>query len=63
MDFRKVRVYGGDGGDGVLSFLHLPHNEFAGPDGGNGGHGGHVIFQGSDKFVYYMIQVQKRRKF
>ena len=47
VDFRRVRVYGGDGGDGTLSFLHLAFNEFAGPDGGNGGNGGHVIFQGT----------------
>ena len=30
----------------MLSFLSLPHREWAGPDGGDGGHGGHVIFQG-----------------
>lgn len=41
----QVRVIGGKGGDGCISFLHLWSNEFAGPDGGDGGNGGHVIFR------------------
>ena len=46
VDFKKVRVKGGRGGNGCLSFLSAFRVEFAGPDGGNGGNGGHVIFQG-----------------
>lgn len=42
---KRVRVVGGKGGDGTISFLHLWSNEFAGPDGGDGGNGGHVIFE------------------
>lgn len=45
VDTKHLRVVGGNGGDGCISFLHLWSNEFAGPDGGDGGHGGHVIFQ------------------
>lgn len=45
VDFKKIRVIGGRGGNGCLSFLSEAHHEFAGPDGGNGGNGGHVIFQ------------------
>ncbi|XP_044009974.1 mitochondrial ribosome-associated GTPase 2-like [Aphidius gifuensis] len=40
-----VRVCGGKGGDGMISFLQLFINDKAGPDGGDGGHGGHVIFE------------------
>lgn len=40
-----MRVFGGRGGDGCISFLQLWANENAGPDGGDGGNGGHVIFQ------------------
>lgn len=47
VDFTRVRVIGGHGGDGCLSFLRLPFNEWAGPDGGDGGNGGHVIFEAS----------------
>ncbi|XP_014616201.1 PREDICTED: mitochondrial ribosome-associated GTPase 2 isoform X2 [Polistes canadensis] len=45
VDIKQVRVIGGRGGDGTISFLQLWKNDRAGPDGGDGGHGGHVIFQ------------------
>jgi len=47
VDFVKVLVAGGQGGNGMLSFSSLPKQEWAGPDGGNGGHGAHVIFKAS----------------
>lgn len=47
VDFKEVHVIGGKGGDGCLSFLQLPQNEWAGPDGGDGGNGGHVILEAS----------------
>lgn len=47
IDLKQVRVIGGTGGDGEISFLQLWSNENAGPDGGDGGHGGHVIFETS----------------
>ena len=34
-----TRVKGGKGGDGLVSFMHLKGNEWAGPDGGDGGIG------------------------
>ena len=43
VDFKKVQVFGGNGGKGCISFNSEPRNEFGGPDGGNGGNGGHVI--------------------
>ena len=45
VDYRKVRVAGGDGGDGCISFLSAYLNEWAGPDGADGGNGGHVVFK------------------
>lgn len=45
VDFRRLRIVGGTGGNGCRSFLSLFGNEWAGPDGGDGGHGGHIIFQ------------------
>ncbi len=41
-----MKIKAGNGGDGLVSFMRLKCNEFAGPDGGDGGHGGHVIFKG-----------------
>ncbi|XP_065370963.1 mitochondrial ribosome-associated GTPase 2 [Calliphora vicina] len=46
-DTKSVRVVGGKGGNGCISFLQLWCNERAGPDGGDGGNGGHVIFESS----------------
>lgn len=45
VDLKHIRVIGGSGGDGSISFLSLWANEFAGPDGGDGGNGGHVILE------------------
>ncbi|EEC00940.1 conserved hypothetical protein [Ixodes scapularis] len=47
VDWKRVKVIGGAGGDGCISFAHLFCNPNGGPDGGDGGNGGHVIFQGS----------------
>ncbi|GAB6026194.1 hypothetical protein CHUAL_012405 [Chamberlinius hualienensis] len=45
VDFKRLKVKGGNGGNGCLAFLHLKRNEMAGPAGGDGGNGGHVIFE------------------
>ncbi|XP_023020338.2 mitochondrial ribosome-associated GTPase 2 isoform X1 [Leptinotarsa decemlineata] len=45
IDLKQLRVSGGSGGDGCISFMSIFRNEFAGPDGGDGGNGGHVIFE------------------
>ncbi|XP_069169403.1 mitochondrial ribosome-associated GTPase 2 isoform X3 [Procambarus clarkii] len=45
IDYRRVRIRGGDGGDGCISFLSLCRNEKAGPDGADGGNGGHIVFE------------------
>lgn len=44
---KQVRAVGGNGGDGMVSFLQLWSNDCAGPDGGDGGNGGHVLFEAS----------------
>jgi GTP-binding protein len=42
IDELKIHIKAGDGGDGVVRWLHEKAREFAGPSGGNGGHGGDV---------------------
>lgn len=36
----------GNGGNGVVRFLHEKRKEFGGPSGGDGGNGGNIIFRG-----------------
>lgn len=44
-DFRRLKVEGGNGGDGLSVFLSAWCKEFGGPNGGDGGKGGDVIFK------------------
>jgi len=39
----EIRVRGGDGGDGIISFRREKFTPFGGPDGGDGGGGGGVV--------------------
>jgi GTPase len=45
IDRVKVKVKGGDGGRGCVSFRREKFVPKGGPDGGDGGDGGHVIFR------------------
>ena len=47
VDKATVRVQGGDGGNGAVSFRHEKFIDRGGPDGGNGGDGGDVVVIGS----------------
>ncbi|WP_020649165.1 Obg family GTPase CgtA [Solimonas variicoloris] len=42
VDEARIRVEGGKGGNGCISFLRLKYMPFGGPDGGDGGDGGSV---------------------
>ena len=45
IDEAKLRVRGGDGGNGACSFRHEKYVSRGGPDGGDGGHGGDVFLR------------------
>ncbi|MFW6269887.1 MAG: GTPase ObgE [Bacillota bacterium] len=45
VDEVKIKVKGGDGGNGVVSFRREKYVEKGGPDGGDGGDGGNVILK------------------
>ena len=46
LDRARLRVRGGDGGRGAISFRREAHVPRGGPDGGDGGRGGDVILRG-----------------
>lgn len=48
VDYAKINIKAGDGGDGAVSFHREKYVAAGGPDGGDGGQGGDVCFQTDD---------------
>ena len=49
VDKVKITVKAGDGGDGIVSFMHFKGVVNGGPDGGDGGKGGDIVFYGDPR--------------
>jgi Obg family GTPase CgtA len=49
IDFAKIKVVAGNGGNGVASIRREKFKPMAGPDGGDGGNGGSISFQASTR--------------
>lgn len=62
IDYARIKVKGGKGGNGCLSFRHEKHVPFGGPDGGDGGKGGDVIIIG-DKNLNTLLNFRYNKHF
>jgi GTP-binding protein len=59
---REVKVMGGCGGDGCVSFRRDKHAPFGGPDGGDGGDGGNMVIT-SNPNVVDLSSLGRRKEF
>lgn len=44
MDKLRIKIHGGNGGSGCVSFFREKRVSVGAPDGGDGGNGGNIIF-------------------
>ena len=59
LDFKKIEVRAGNGGNGAVSFIREALLPRGGPGGGNGGNGGNIIFI-SDNSILSLDKFSKR---
>jgi GTP-binding protein len=62
IDTAIIKIKGGDGGDGAVSFHREKYVAAGGPDGGDGGQGGNVVFVADDG-INTLADFRYRRKF
>ena len=62
IDYVKIKVKAGNGGNGAVSFRREKYVAAGGPDGGDGGNGGNIYFQ-VDKDKNTLIDFRYNRKF
>lgn len=62
IDYAKIAIKAGDGGDGKISFRREKYVPKGGPDGGDGGDGGSVYLE-VDKDLNTLVPFQFQKKF
>ncbi len=62
IDYVKIYIKAGDGGNGCVSFRREKYVAKGGPDGGDGGRGGNIVFQ-ADQGKDTLLDFRYRRKY
>ena len=62
VDKVKIKIAGGKGGDGCVSFLRAKYVTNGGPDGGDGGKGGDIVFRVNPNMTT-LLDFRYKRKF
>jgi GTP-binding protein len=62
IDYAKIRVRAGNGGDGAVSFRREKYIPKGGPDGGDGGRGGSIVVKG-DPNVNTLLDYRYSKRF
>ena len=62
VDYAKITIQSGNGGDGAISFRREKYVAAGGPDGGDGGRGGDIYFR-VDKDMNTLIDFKYKKKF
>lgn len=62
IDEIKIEVKAGNGGDGVIRWLHTKEKELGGPAGGNGGQGGNVYIK-TVRDVHLLSRYRAKKEF
>jgi GTP-binding protein len=62
IDYARIHVKAGDGGDGAVSFRREKYIPKGGPDGGDGGRGGSVVLR-ADENLQTLVDFRYRRRF
>ncbi len=62
VDYVKINVQAGDGGDGCISFRREKYVPLGGPDGGDGGRGGHIYLEVASQ-INTLLDVKTRPQY
>ena len=55
IDYAKIELQAGNGGNGIVSFHREKYIDKGGPSGGDGGKGGDIVFVTILTFTHYKI--------
>ena len=57
IDYIKIFIKSGDGGNGCISFRREKYVPKGGPNGGDGGNGGEIVFKASSQLSTLQISL------